>query len=122
MMIDENMTLYSVSTLLERNKSINYKNSIIKTSTSLLRFFHDNNLLIDLIPFDDDGELKRDAVIRKKNLTTEGYEMFKKRIVDEWLMKLDRSISPSKYDNIRHLEKGLEKILKNRLPQKMLNA
>jgi len=110
MMENENIEMYDLAMLLNRSKSMAYKNDLIKRASSLLRFLHDNNLLVEINPFDKDGELKLDTVIKRKNLTDEGYQLFKKGVIDGWLTYLSRSNAPDKNKNISRLEKGLKKI------------
>jgi len=107
---DNFLVLCETSRLLARSKNIEYKESILKTRRALFRFLFDNNLLIDLNPFDEVGELNINIAVRRENLTDNGLELFKKRTVDRWLNYLDRSTAPNKYENISRLEKGLKNI------------
>jgi len=109
-MKEEDIVLCDVAILLSASKSTEYKKSAIKRMTSLLTFLNENNLLIDLEPFDEDGSLKLDVIVRKKNLTDDGYKIFKNGFFEKWLGYLSRSTSPNKEKNISHLEKGLQKI------------
>jgi len=68
-MNDENIILCDVAMLLNRSKSVKYKESIIRSERSLAGFLYKNGLLVDLNPFNEDGELKLDLVIRKRNVT-----------------------------------------------------
>jgi len=115
-MKDENIVLCNVPMLLSRSKNVNYKESVIRSEHSLASFLYDNGLLVDINPFNEDGELKLDLVIRKRNVTDEGYELFKQGIVGGWYNYLDRSIVPNKYENISRLEKGLKKIRETSSP------
>ncbi len=102
-------TLHDVGMLLSRNKSKQWKDDIIKSSTALLKFFNENSLLVGVKPFDEEGKLKLDAVIKMSNVTKDGLELFKKT-VDGWYNYLSKSTVENKYENISRLEKGLEKI------------
>jgi len=113
-MINEDTVLYDVAMHLGANKNIKYKQSIMDMSLSLLRFLHEKNLLVDLTPYNKDGSLKADTVVRKKNLTDEGFELFKNGVVEGWFMYLDRSVAPDKHENISRLERGLKKIRENK--------
>jgi len=112
-MISEDTVLYNISTHLGASKNLKYKQSILDMSLSLLGFLHEKNLLIYLNPYYEDGNLKIDTIITKKNLTNEGFELFKNRIIEDWFVYLDRSVTPDKYKNISHLEKGLKKTREN---------
>jgi len=109
-MKDEDIVLCNIAMLLGRSKNVKYKESVIRSEQSLARFLFDNGLLIGVNPFGENGKLKLDLVIRKKNLTSDGYELFKQGVIGGWFNYLDRSIVPNKYENISHLEKGLKKI------------
>ncbi|MCG8711054.1 hypothetical protein JHU04_004403 [Brenneria sp. 4F2] len=108
-MTNTDFTLYSIPTLITRNKSKEYQESVILTATSLFKFFKENQLFVDIEPFDGNGELKLDTVLKKSNVTEEGLELFK-NVVDGWENYLARSTAPNKYENISRLEKGLAKI------------
>jgi hypothetical protein len=81
----------------------------------LIKFFKENQLLINVEPFDLEGNLKTDFVLMKSSVTEDGFELFKKD-VQGWFLYLDRSVAENKFKNISRLEKGLAKIreLKNR--------
>lgn len=106
-------TLHNIPLLLTRNKSKQWQEDIIQSSTALLKFLKNNELLIGIEPFDDAGKLKTDTVIKMSNVTQEGLELFK-TTVDEWYKYLAKSTVPDKYKNISRLEKGLAKIRKTK--------
>jgi len=109
-MIDENFEIYDIRSIIAAGKDSEYKESAIKSSFYLMCFLHTNDLLIDLNPFDGNGNLITDTVIKKKNLTNDGVELFRQEIIDGWFNYLDRSTAPNKYKNVSRLEKGLKKI------------
>ncbi|KAA8993832.1 hypothetical protein FJU30_26460 [Affinibrenneria salicis] len=109
MMGETDFTLHNVQMLLTRNKSKQWQEEIIKSSTVLLGFLKNNGLLVGVDPFDEQGELKTDTVIKMSNITEDGLALFK-NTVDGWYNYLARSTAPDKYENISRLEKGLAKI------------
>jgi len=108
--MDENIVLCNVDLMLMRNKSREWKKSIIRSKTALVKFLYDNGLLVGIEPFDENGDLKTDTIIRKKDLTDEGFQLFQQGIVDGWYGYLDRSTVPNKYEKIGRLARGLQKI------------
>ncbi|MEE3664878.1 hypothetical protein V2I52_23715 [Brenneria sp. g21c3] len=106
---ETDFTLHNVQMLLTRNKSKQWQEEIIKSSTVLLAFLKNNGLLVDVDPFDEQGKLKIDTVIKMSNVTKDGLALFK-NTVDGWYNYLARSTAPNKYENISRLEKGLVKI------------
>jgi len=109
----KNTVLIDVALMLTRNKSREWKKSIIRMETTLAKFLYDNNLLVRIKPFDENNDLKTDLTVRKKDLTDEGFQLFQQGFVDGWYDYLDRSTVPNKYENISRLEKGLQKIIEN---------
>jgi len=101
--------LHNIPTLLTRNKSKQWQEDVIESSKSLLLFLKKNKLLIDIEPFDELGELKKDTVIKKSNVTKEGLELFKTTI-NGWYNYLGKSNAINKFNNISRLEEGLKKI------------
>ncbi len=98
--------LYDYKMILERCADVDYKEDVTRAAISLMRFLVDNELLVGVAPFNEDGSLKEDLVIRKSNVTEEGLQLFLKP-VNSWWNALDRGTSPEK---ITILEKGLHKI------------
>lgn len=108
-MSDIDLNLHNIPMLLTRNKSKEWKESIIRSSTSLLIFMEKNELLVNIKPFDKDGNLNLDTVLKLSNVTEEGLEFYKKVVIG-WQNYLTKSNAPDKYENISRLEKGLAKI------------
>ena len=102
-------TLHNLPMLLTRNKNKWWQDPIIQSSIALLGFLKKHELLIDVEPFDEQGNLKTDTVIKKSNLTPEGLELFKTAIPG-WHNYLAKSTVPTKYQNVIRLEKALAKI------------
>lgn len=98
--------LYDHQIFLERCSDEDYKESITKAAISLMTFLKENDLLVGVEPFNEDGSLKDDIIIRKSNVTDDGLELFRKP-VNNWWNALDRGTSPEK---ITILERGLKKI------------
>lgn len=102
-------TLRNLPMLLTRNKNKWWQDSVMQSSTALFGFLKKHELLIDVEPFDEKGNLKTDTVLKKSNLTPEGQELFD-IAVDGWFDYLARSTVPTKYQNVSRLEKALAKI------------
>lgn len=98
--------LYNHEEILERSSDSDYKENINKAAVFLVKFLIDNELLVNIIPFNEDGSIKKDLVIRKSNVTDEGYQLFVKP-VNNWWNALDRGTPPEK---VTILENGLKKI------------
>lgn len=92
--------------LLTRNKSKEWREQILKRANVLVSFLNENDLLIDIIPFDNNNNVREDLVIKKSNVTSDGLKLFKKTIPG-WSQFLDKG---GKIENISRLEKGLIKI------------
>ena len=75
-------------------------------SLSLMKFLIENDLLVDINPFNQDESVKKDLIIKKSNLTDEGFQLFVKP-VNNWWNALDRGTPPEK---VTILENGLKKI------------
>ena len=84
--------LFDHQLLLNRSNDIDYKEGIIKSTISLMNFLKKNDLLIDIDPFNEDGSIKENIVIRKSNVTDEGFQLFVKP-VNNWWNALDRGDS-----------------------------
>ncbi|MCG8711073.1 hypothetical protein JHU04_004432 [Brenneria sp. 4F2] len=102
--------LHSVPDLLKSTKNNEFKKQFIETSSSLLNFMKENNLLINCEPFDEDGNLKLDIEVYMSNVSEDGIELFKNKVISGWFNYLSKSTDPDKYQNISRLEKGLAKI------------
>ena len=98
--------LFDHQLLLNRSNDIDYKEGIIKSTISLMNFLKKNGLLVDIEPFNEDGSIKENIVIRKSNVTDEGFQLFIKP-VNNWWNALDRGTPPEK---VTILENGLKKI------------
>lgn len=101
--------LYNIPMLLTKNKSKKSQDDVIETATALLDFLKKQKLLIDVEPFDEQGKLKIDTVIKRENVTPEGLELFNTD-VEGWLKYLNRSHAADKYQNLSRLKNGLAKI------------
>ena len=104
------IVLFDHQLLLNRSNNIDYKEGIIKSTISLMNFLKKNDLLIGIDPFNEDGSIKENIVIRKSNVTDEGFQLFVKP-VNNWWNALDRGTHPEK---VTILENGLKKFV----PQK----
>ncbi|WP_082209400.1 hypothetical protein [Gilliamella sp. wkB171] len=101
--------LYNIPMLLNKNKSKKLQDAVIETATALFGFLKKHKLLIDIEPFDEQGKLKTDTVIKRENVTPEGLALFN-TAVEGWLKYLNRSQAANKYENLSRLENGLAQI------------
>ena len=104
-MIETDFTLCSLPMLYSRNKNRTYQERITRSLTALLTFMKATDLFAK-DPFNSDGSLNRDFVLKQSEVTAEGVEMFRK-VVPGWFNYLDKG---GTVDNLTRLEKGLEKI------------
>lgn len=98
--------LFDYDAFISGSKDVDYQEAIKKMSLSLMKFLIENDLLVDINPFNQDGSVKKDLVIKKSNLTDEGFQLFVKP-VNNWWNALDRGTTPEK---VTILENGLKKI------------
>ena len=90
------MTLFNFKTFWEANSDEDYREDIIRMSIALMTFLKNNNLLVDIDPFNEDGSIKEDLIIRKSNVTDEGFQLFVKPVTPP--------------EKVTILENGLKKI------------
>lgn len=100
------IVLFDFDAFISGSKDIDYQEAIKKMSLSLMKFLIENDLLVDINPFNQDGSVKKDLIIKKSNLTDEGFQLFV-RLVNNWWNALDRGTPPEK---VTILENGLKKI------------
>lgn len=100
------IVLFDFDAFISGSKDVDYQEAIKKMSLSLMKFLIENDLLVNINPFNQDGSVKKDLIIKKSNLTEEGFQLFVKP-VNNWWNALDRGISPEK---VTILENGLKKI------------
>ena len=98
--------MFDLPALLGANNSREYQERILLRATVLTNFLIQNNLIINIEPYDDNGNIRKDLVIKLSNLTPDGVELFRKP-VNNWLKAHDRG---TRIENINILEKGLAKI------------
>ena len=100
------IVLFDFDAFISGSKDVDYQEAIKKMSLSLMKFLIENDLLVNLNPFNQDGSVKKDLIIKKSNLTDEGFQLFVKP-VNNWWNALDRGTPPEK---VTILENGLKKI------------
>ena len=88
-------------------RQIDKDNTLIVCS-NLLQFSYEKGLLLRS-PFDEQGNLKIETIIRESDLTEIGKQIFDD-LVDKWLTYTDRT---QKYNNIAMLEKYFNKLNDN---------
>ena len=98
--------LFDFDAFISGSKDVDYQEAIKKMALSLMKFLIENDLLVDINPFNQDGSVKKDLIIKKSNLTDEGFQLFVKP-VNNWWNALDRGTPPEK---VTILENGLKKI------------
>jgi len=104
-MSDLDFTLCSIPMLMSRNKSSEYQRQIIVRYTVLMSFLKVRGLIFKE-PFDNDGNLKMDLVIKKSDATSQCLELFKKA-VPAWHAYVDKG---GDVNNTSKIEKALAKI------------
>lgn len=77
------IVLFDFDAFISGSKDIEYQEAIKKMSLSLMKFLIENDLLVDINPFNQDGSVKKDLIIKKSNLTDEGFQLFVKP-VNNW--------------------------------------
>ena len=100
------IVLFDFDAFISGSKDVDYQEAIKKMSLSLMKFLIENDLLVNINPFNQDGSVKKDLIIKKSNLTDEGFQLFVKP-VNNWWNALDRGTHPEK---VTILENGLKKI------------
>lgn len=102
------MLRYNYQTMLKRSKSLTYRAEITEMTEILMSFLKDNKL-IRLDPFNEDGSLKSDLILRSSDLTDAGNALFLQSF-PKWSEYIDRGGDAK---NIKILSAGLKKILSN---------
>ena len=100
------IVLFDFDAFVSGSKDVDYQEAIKKMSLFLMKFLMENDLLVNINPFNQDGSVKKDLIIKKSNLTDEGFQLFVKP-VNNWWNALDRGTPPEK---VTILENGLKKI------------
>ena len=100
------IVLFDFDAFVSGSKDVDYQEAIKKMSLFLMKFLMENDLLVNINPFNQDGSVKKDLIIKKLNLTDEGFQLFVKP-VNNWWNALDRGTPPEK---VTILENGLKKI------------
>ena len=103
-MSDLDFTLCSIPMLMSRNKSTEYQRQIVVRYTVLMSFLKVRGLIFKE-PFDSDGNLKMDLVIKKSDATAQCLELFKKA-VPAWHAYVDKG---GDINNTSKIEKALAK-------------
>ncbi|MEA0553343.1 hypothetical protein U1P98_21610 [Lysinibacillus irui] len=101
---------FNYSTLLKRSKSRSYQLQVMELTKVLMTFLKDNSL-INLEPFNENGSLKEDLIIRKSNLSDIGNQLFN-IYYPKWSNYIDCG---GNIENIKILENGLRALLKTKI-------
>ncbi len=105
------MSLFNLKNFLKANGSNIYQNRMKLRAKILSQFLIENSLLINIEPFDDNGEIKKDLEITIQDVTADGFELFR-HYVNNWYRAHDRG---TPIEKITILEKGLMKIKESRI-------
>jgi len=104
-MEDIDFTLCSIPMLISRDQNTSYRESIVRRHTVLMRFLKAHDL-IRKEPFNEEGTLKMDLILKMSDVDARCVALYRKAIPG-WQMFLDRG---GKLDNISRLEKGLAEL------------
>lgn len=99
---------YSYPTILKRSKSLSYQQQVHSMTTVLINFLVEHKLIV-IEPFQEDGSLRDDLVLRSSDLTDLGNEFFKE-VFPKWSAYIDRGGDIQK---TTILLKGLNKLQSN---------
>ncbi|WP_159990740.1 DNA polymerase III [Pelistega ratti] len=105
------LPLYDYQVFLNANKSKEYQERVHLRTKILVDFLSKNNLLVNLSPYDENGNVKLDLIIYESNVTPEGDKLFMKTIPN-WYKAHDRG---TPIEKISILERGLKKIRESKL-------
>lgn len=91
-----NLKIYDLQAVIAEEKGLEKKHAAMRRALALMQFMVDNEL-IRFDPFYSNGELKRDLVLKRSDLTEEGV-FFMQEEWPEWRAWVDRGGDPSKTD------------------------
>ena len=97
---------FSVSGLVDSQIRQADKNRVKRVCSALLLFCFDKKLLKE-IPFDSNGELRRNYDVYERHLTRIG-KLYFYDLSEKWLVYTDRT---NKIDNVKILEKWYSKLI-----------
>lgn len=103
--------IYDHNMLLTRNRAKDWKQQINDRGAVVLRFYKEHGLLVNCEPFDDEGNIKSDLIIRESNLTEDGDKLWFTG-VENWRKYMDRG---GDINNISRLMNALKRIRKNKI-------
>ena len=61
------IVLFDFDAFISGSKDIDYQEAIKKMSLTLMKFLIENDLLVDINPFNQDKSVKKDLIIKKSN-------------------------------------------------------
>lgn len=99
---------YNYQSMLKRSKNLTYRAEITEMTEVLMRFLKDNEL-IRSDPFNEDGSLKSDLVLRRSDLSDTGNSLFE-QFFPKWSAFIDRGGDAK---DTKILSAGLKKIMSN---------
>ncbi|NGZ75913.1 hypothetical protein [Saccharibacillus alkalitolerans] len=102
---DPDILRYSYPTLLKRSKNLSYRKQVEETTLALLNFLLENELLL-ANPFNEDGSIKSDLVVRRSDLTETG-DLLMKTYFPKWSAYIDRG---GEVTRVNILSNGLKKL------------
>ncbi|WP_455930631.1 hypothetical protein [Pseudomonas fluorescens] len=102
------MLQYNYQSMLKRSKNLTYRAEVTEMTEVLMRFLKDNEL-IRSDPFNEDGSLKSDLVLRRSDLSDTGNSLFE-QFFPKWSAFIDRGGDAK---DTKILSAGLRKIMSN---------
>ncbi|QXH77893.1 hypothetical protein [Pseudomonas salmasensis] len=102
------MLQYNYQSMLKRSKNLTYRAEVTEMTEVLMRFLKDNEL-IKSDPFNEDGSLKSDLVLRRSDLSDMGNSLLD-QFFPKWSAFIDRGGDAS---NTKILSAGLKRIMLN---------
>jgi len=102
------MLQYNYQSMLRRSKNLTYRAQVTEMTGVLMQFLKDNGL-IRSDPFDEDGSLKPDLIIRRSDLSDIGNSLIDQYFT-KWSDFIDRG---GEAKDTKILHSGLKKIVSN---------
>jgi len=102
--MSEDIELLDAGSFLQASKRKSYRAHVREMFSALARFLQGHQLVTrELLSVGD--EITDSFVIRRSDLTEEGFEFYKRFVEKKWMAAIDRGMTPS---DTRILERGLQ--------------
>lgn len=92
-MIDDDFVILGLPGLLSYSKSRHHREQVFAVVRTLVDFLQDNGLTNDIL-ISRDQQLSDSFVIRRRDLTDEGYDFYQ-RVEQKWLCAVDQGNRPT---------------------------